>query len=549
MTIFNAADYGVMPGWEVTRPLAALLRLVCSAPGPKTLRFEPGTYRIDADACEQHTLYITNTAGDEEYAPGETPHLQSVALYLRGAEQLTIEGNGAVFEILGRATNLAAEDCPGLTISGIEFRHSQPDMHEFRAISVCADCVEYRMDDDTAFDVQDGRLTFTVGSLRVDAHKDADIANWIGLVREATPDRIERVAHPLQGALGIERTGERTIRVRYADTARFLPGDRLYLYYVRRQYVGMFINRCRDVLLTGIRQRFNYSLALVLQDCENAALRNSIFAPEPGSPRMVASGADFIQACMCRGLLRFEGNYFEGACDDCMNVHGVHLTIQEVCGSRIRVRYMHPQTHGYNPFHAGDEIAFIDSDTMLETGRARLLSSAMNGEHELVLTVDDAGSARAGMAVENASAAPDVIFRSNFISRIITRGLLLTSRGRILVEGNHIRNVNSHFIEISDDANYWFESSMCKDVTIRDNTVECCDLSPILIKPINKVHAGAVHSHIAITGNRFLRHEGSSIWARSVDDLLITGNRCIREPVLTGEHCTDVRITDNTVTG
>ena len=73
------------------------------------------------------------------------------------------------------------------------------------------------------------------------------------------------------------------------------------LNHVRRQFAGIFVNKCENVKLQNIKQRFNYSLALVAQDSENINVDNVDFSPEENSARKMASVADFIQICMCRG--------------------------------------------------------------------------------------------------------------------------------------------------------------------------------------------------------------------------------------------------------
>src|SRR3712207_9243728 len=56
---------------------------------------------------------------------------------------------------------------------------------------------------------------------------------------------------------------------------------------------------------------------------------------------------------------------FSGAQDDCVNVHGTHLRIDSLmAGNRLRVRFMHPQSYGFNAFFVGDTAAFVKSSAM-----------------------------------------------------------------------------------------------------------------------------------------------------------------------------------------
>ena len=547
MRTFFAKDYGVLPGTDAAIPLAALLRAVRETPGEKTLVLEPGTYRINAAECETHRLVITNSVCPEEFAPDESPHLNAVPFYLGGVSDLTVEGNGAIFEITGKATNFAAEDCENLTVKDLEFRHVEPDMHEFLVLETDGNTVTFAVDAGSRFEVADGKMTFFVGDERVSVEKDADRAFWIGLIRPETPEKIERTGHSLKGANRVERLDGHTVRVTYDAPIAFNVGERYYVFDVRRQFAGIFLHRCKNVTLTDVRQRFNYGLALVLQCCDKATVQDCVFAPEAGSPRKMASVADFIQACLCRGQLTFTGNRFDGAGDDCLNVHGVHLMIAKAEGNRLTVRFMHPQTFGYDPIRPGDTLAFIDPQTLLETEKTTALASEMLNDHELQLTVSDAAEARVGMAVENVSACPDVLFADNVMTRIITRGLLLTTRGKVIVERNRFISTTMSGVLCSDDAKNWYESGMCTDVTVRDNLFESVGAPPVLILPENAVHAGPVHRNIRIENNNFLRYpEGPCVFAKSTDRLTVSGNTCAHAPALETENCTNVTEENNT---
>ena len=171
------------------------------------------------------------------------------------------------------------------------------------------------------------------------------------------------------------------------NTFRFKTGDCFYLFDVRRQFAGIFINQCCNVTLENIKQRFNYSLALVLQDSENVTVDSVSFAPEQNSARKMASVADFMQVCMCRGRVSVTNSLFDGAGDDCLNVHGVHFGIKAINKNKMTVAFMHRQSHGYQPIHIGDEIAFINPKTLLQYGKATVKAAKLLNEYEIELTL------------------------------------------------------------------------------------------------------------------------------------------------------------------
>jgi len=103
-------------------------------------------------------------------------------------------------------------------------------------------------------------------------------------------------------------------------------------------------------------------------------------------------------------------------------------------------------------------------------------------------------------------------------------------------------------ILIADDANSWFESGAVKQVTIRDNRFIKCASPVIAIAPENtEARPGApVHENIKITDNFFDLAGPCAVAARSVEGLVIQGNRFSSPdlPVQT-TACTGVKILEN----
>ncbi|MGN0547226.1 MAG: right-handed parallel beta-helix repeat-containing protein [Acutalibacteraceae bacterium] len=540
MNIINASEFGIAQGRDITEELIKLFSFIKTVDGEKTVVFENGTYYIDSEKCEKHMLFITNTVGDGEFKADETPHLNAVPFYFGGISDLVFDGGDSVFIINGRVTNVAVEECKNITLKNIEIRHSHPDMHELKVIRKSPFSVDFEIDRDSLYEFDKGKLYFYGRDYRVSADEKALNAFWIGLIREKTPDKIIRVHHPLFSAVNIRNTGERKIRVRYPNTFRFKKGDCYYIFDVRRQFAGIFISKSENVKLENIRQRFNYSLALVAQDTENITVENVCFAPEKGSARKMASVADFIQICMCRGDVSIKNSYFDGAGDDSLNVHGIHFKITDIKDNLLTVRFMHPQSHGFNPLREGDTVAYINSDTLLEEGEAVIEKSELLNEYDIRLTVSDTKNARVGNVIEDISACPNLEFENNTMTRIITRGLLITTRGKVNVENNHFVSTSMSGILLSDDAKSWYESGMCKDVTIRNNTFDYCGGTPILIKPENGKYAGAVHKNIRIIGNTFKNYGGVCISAEATDGLIIKNNRFANKNKVKITNCGNV---------
>lgn len=538
--VFYARDFGILPEKEVGGELCAALEKMSATDGEKTLVFEKGVYYINSDNCKGKMLYITNTVGDGEFKDGETPHYAKIALNFQNISNLTVRGNGAEFIIDGKVTNIAAENCENLTIDGLGIDVKNPHLHEFTVEKVTPFSVTFALDRISEYEKEGKSFYFVGKDYREDFFADRMHAGWTALVKNDDINCVQRTSHPFAGALGIREIGDRRFKLGYLSTRRFSKGDRYYVFNPRREFVGVFVNRCKNFSLKNFSQRFNYSLAIVCQDTENITIDGADLSPSDSSGRLICSLADFIQICCCKGRVSVTDSNFCGACDDAVNVHGIHMYIDEIRDNKLILSFRHPQTHGFNPFHTGDEIEYIDRQTLESKGRAKILESRLISEYKIEMTVDSVSAAQVGMAVEDITMCPEFYYGGNTLNRIITRNILVTTRNRVLIENNKFLNSSMDCILLSDDAKSWYESGPCHDVEIRNNYFGDCKAHFINIMPENANHKNTVHKNIKITGNTFDSLFDRGISVKCAENVVIRNNTIKN----TGQPDNFVRFTD-----
>ncbi len=107
---------------------------------------------------------------------------------------------------------------------------------------------------------------------------------------------------------------------------------------------------------------------------ENITYRNLTFEPEAGSGRTCAGFADFVQMSGCKGKITIENSRFLGAHDDPIkytrNPPGCHLATRPP--NQVSVKYMHPQTYGFQSFLPGNQIEFIDAHSLMSLAPAKV---------------------------------------------------------------------------------------------------------------------------------------------------------------------------------
>jgi hypothetical protein len=216
---------------------------------------------------------------------------------------------------------------------------------------------------------------------------------------------------------------------------------------------------------------------------------------------------------------------------------------------------MHAQTWGFDAFFPNDSIAWVDPNSLLPIGLGVVANARMldRREIELQLRTPLPTSLQIGDCIENITWTPEVIIRHCRFEHTNTRGILVTTRRKVLIEDNTFFRVGMHAILIADDARNWFESGPVTDVTIRGNHFIDCgynsapDNYVIAIAPENrKVEPGAfVHRNIRIEDNEFKTSSSLLLSARSVDGLTFIHNRLVHSDFLPQDSArSPFRITD-----
>lgn len=527
--IIKAAEKNVCPNSDVTVQLKELFRELAKVQGDKQLVFEKGEYYINANDCEEKVLYITNSTGDREWKRYEKPRLNKIALCLDNISDLTIQGNGAEFIIDGRVTNLTCQDCKNVTVSDIIVSVVNPDMHDLKVVKVGKFSVDFEVDKYSKIRKCGSGLEFYGNGYASNVAKNALNAYWNGYVAKSDQNVIKRVAHPLGGIVGIKEIAPNVMRAKYIFKRKFNVGDTFCIFDARRSNAGIFVNKSQNISFVNITQNFNYGLSFVGQDSQNITVQNCTFAPK-NQEKLMSSVADFMQICMCKGDVIIKDNYFEGAGDDCLNAHGVHFKVSKIKGNQITVKFCHVQTLGYNPLEKGDDVEFTNAATLMTKGSAKIVDSKMIDNYTIQLSLDNVDNLKVGDVIEDITKCPNVYFENNKMTRIITRGLLLTTRGKVVVRNNEFVATTMNGILLSDDAKSWYESGPCRDVLIEGNKFGYCPEYTVCIMPENRAFSNPIHSNIIIKDNVINSQRGGLYIANAVNVVVENNNFVNKNP-------------------
>ena len=525
-------SFSVKPDTEATVSLRNLFNTTSQTAVRKNLTLLHGNYVFLSRNADKREMYISNTVGEAEYKENEPKSIHKTAVVIEGVRNMEIDCNDSTFIMDGKMTHIMFKNCDNITLKNLTIETVLPDVHKITVIKASPFYITFEIDSTVNFAEEDGEFYWYGTDYKTKLTDFQNEAFWMPTGKAENYNHIKRSEHhPLYGAASIRRIKDKVFNVRFIVPKDYTVGQVFYLFPPRRDEVGIFIDSSSNIKLDNVKQRFNYSLAFVAQNSENITLENVDFSPNPDAKVDFCSLADFLQFSMCRGKLAVRSSNFDAAGGDACNVHGIYFKIVEACRDKITVKFCHPQSYGFECIRNGDIIAFTDPETLLETGRTKVLSAVLRDKYYYDITMVDCDTpARVGGVIENISACPDFEFAGNTINRVVTRGVLVTTRGRVRIENNRFLNTGMSGVLISDDADNWYESGCVRDVTIRGNAFMNCDENAILIKPENKKYAGPVHRNILIENNLFLLNETYALNASCSENIVMRGNTYAGEP-------------------
>jgi hypothetical protein len=252
--------------------------------------------------------------------------------------------------------------------------------------------------------------------------------------------------------------------------------------------------------------------------------------------RVVSATADATHFVNCRGKIVISGCTFEHQLDDAANIHGIYAQVtRRLSDRRLALRMAHPQQRGIAFVSRGDRVELLHSDDLVTYAESTVISVIPHNEEFFEVELDSMVPAelRVGDALGNVTAFPDVTVRACVIGRNRARGLLLGSRGKILIENNRFHTPGAAIL-MEGDARYWFEQACVRDLTIRQNQFFDCNYG-IWGKATIEVGSGIeppkrlvsrYNRNILIEENEFhVFDHGPLVSLYSVDGVTVRNNR------------------------
>jgi hypothetical protein len=522
--IILATDFGIKANsFENASPAICKAIESCKSIENATLVLPGGRIDLWPEGAVKRVLYISNSTEDDTLSK-----FKNIGLFIENFENLTIEGNNTLVVLHGKMISFAILNSKNIKFQNISFDYERPTMSELIINSVSDNSVETIIHPDSRYSIDNGKFCFYGEGWKVNSYHTIVFEPDNNLMKYSS-------FKPFISSMAFETS---PFHVKFDGdftNSQFRKGDILTVRDPYRDNCGGFISRSKDIRLENVKLHYMHGLGIVSQFSENITLFKVRAAPRANSGRIISCFADCFHFSGCKGKILIDSCFTSGSHDDPVNVHGTHLQITSIgADKKLMVRFMHHQTYGFNAFFTGDSIAFVNPQTLQPVAFAMLKNAILLNNREMLIEIDGVmpENVISGLCIENLTWTPEVIIRNSRFERTNTRGLLLTTRRKILIENNTFYRTGMHAILIADDASNWFESGAVQDVTIRNNTFTECGYNSvpgnfvIAIAPENHqvVPGYFVHRNICIENNTFSVYDYPILSARSVDNLSFTGN-------------------------
>ncbi len=545
----TASDHGLRPGAQEAGPaLRALLEQTRSCGEPCTVELEPGEYHFYAENADKRQLFISNHDQQPEHPVG---------IAMDGLADVTLRARGCDFIFHGRMLPLLVIDSQNVKIDGMTIRYASPFSAEGRIIHQDATSTTLEMHPGSQWCIDGGNF----------CNQGEDWKDKIGVAIAFRPDGrmvpLGRAGDLIWTARAEQASAN---HVRFMQDSRKLglsKGDVLVLRSYWRPNPALMLYRAHNTTLHEVTFRNSMGMALLAQRCDGITIRGGGCIRAAG--RYGTAGADATHFSNCRGHISVEGALYEGMMDDAINVHATSLGITEVKSpTEIAARYMHHQAVGFEVMQPGERVQFIRGPVLENHPQTcRVKAAHMQDARTLHLTLENPLPPGIGVgdALENADWHPSVTFRNNTVRHNRARGALFTTPKKVLVEHNDFIWSSGSAILLAGDAQGWYESGRCQDVTIRhnlfDHNLSCLfqftdaiiSICPEVRQPEKQTER--YHRNICIEHNRFITHRVPLLSAISADGLVFRNNEVIYDdaaPPLHGgtpyriRHCGTVEL-------
>ena len=434
----------------------------CREQGVNRLVVEPGVYEVDALLCSQRNLAISNHGHNGP---------KRIAAVIENMEDFEIDFSGSTLVCSGIMTPIAILNSRNITIRNLKLKNPTVPMVECRVTGCGGDYVDVEcLHGRENVTLRNGSLFGEYPcSMLAQVNTNIEFDGTTGEIAAGTTDHT--LGTPC-AELRFEALDENHLRI-FGVKRKPPVGNVLVFTCVRRVGTAIFCQHSHNLRFDHVDICSCYGMGLLAQICSDISLNSFNTVREDGC--LCTASADATHFVNCSGLITVENSTFVGQMDDALNIHGIYTRILDKGEDWVLVREMHPEATGIPIYQPGNTVQVLPADTLLPYTRKTIREvEVINDSCMRVYLAESAGDIRVGDDLENITLNADLIFRNNIVRDNRARGMLIGTRGKVLIENCTFRT-RVTAIKFESDGAYWFESGGTTDVTIRGNCFDHCN--------------------------------------------------------------------------
>ena len=422
--------------------------------------------------CDTIRVKAAKAFEEYQYISNNDPSMKRIAFQLQDMEDFSIEGNGAVLLFSGHISPFNLERCRNISVKDLTIDFTRAFVSEGVITGAAKGYFEVRFPEYYDIVFREGNLQFR--------DEDKEVYPYSSLL-EFDPVRKEVAYHVhdywiWSESSKAEEVAPRTYRFHRDDYGDATVGNVLAFGASTRNNPAFTLLDCEGFSLTDVKLYNCCGMGVIAQSSKDIELLRMDVEPTPGSDRVISISADATHFVNCKGYIRMIDCIFKGQKDDATNVHGWYMAVDKVLSQdRLLLRWRNSGQYGIRFIKPGMTLEIVDSQTM-ETFARKTVKNVdyINSEYaEVSFSEQLPDEVKEGDVVAEDDGYPDVLISGCYIGNNRARGLLIGSRGKVVIEKNTFHSPGTAIL-FEGDGRYWYEQSGVRDVTIRDNVFDNC---------------------------------------------------------------------------
>lgn len=491
----------------------------CKQQKVRKIILEKGVYEFWPDfASEKYVFTSNNDHG-----------LKKMVFDLSGMQNVEIDGQGSEFIFHGYVCPFLLQNTKNIKISNLSIDYARTFHSEATIIAAYQDSLDLSFSTKYPYKVENSRLIF---------YDDKNAEYPFGHLLEFDSSKKEIAYMALDYINGVDeltvkKLAEGTIRI-YLKGLTGSVGNTLIFNAKDRLVPAFAISNSEQIEINNVIIFHAGGMGVVAQCSKNILLdRLKVIAQKD---RMVSLTADATHFVNCQGKITIQNCVLESQMDDACNIHGVYVKIEKIHSPyQVLVKLSHFQQLGLDFLHAGTAVEFVTPAYLATYEENKIKKVERLNKEYLILTFYQSISAKVklGDIVGSLTDRPEVLIKNCIVQKNRARGVLLGSRGKIVVEDNYFHTWWGA-IDFYANGVDWFEQGGVNNVVIRNNTFDNCNfglnvglgvitaLANIKEHPAHKTY---YNKNILIENNKFKVYNPTILSLKSVNGLIFRNNK------------------------